>query len=230
MSDESTNRGRIEKRIRGEGRGGTWLLGNTLSRIDRSKDPAVRGVIVLLPILLVLLLVRWFLSFLSAVPRIELIDVTGVLFIDQLLRLAVSLGAAIAVLTVAGYLVRTPAGRKIEWWIDRKMGAVPFFGAVYRGSKVITDKLLLGTEDFRSPVKIEFHGIRITGFRTGKQAEDGRSIVFIPTAPNITTGIVAEIPDYRLEETDEDVEHAFARIISAGFGGREEALAEEVER
>lgn len=229
MSDGERDIGTIEKQLRRHTRDRRWLLENTLSHVDRSTDPAIRGLILLLPILILVLLAQLFLSYLSLLPQIELIDVTGILFIDQMLRLAVSLGAVAALLTVTGYLVNTGIGRRLEWWVDQKVGAIPFFGAVYSGSKMLMDKVLLGTGDFQSPIKIDFGGVRVTGFRTGKQAGDGRSIVFIPTAPNITTGIVAEIPDYRLEETDEDVQSAFARIISAGFGGREEFLADQAQ-
>ena len=61
----------------------------------------------------------------------------------------------------------------------------------------------------------------MTAFKTGKRTEDGRAVVFLPTAPNITTGFVMEVDPADIEETDEKVEDALTRILSAGFGENE---------
>jgi uncharacterized membrane protein len=39
----------------------------------------------------------------------------------------------------------------------------------------------------------------------------------MPTAPNITTGFVMEVESEDITETDERVEEALTRILSAGF-------------
>jgi uncharacterized membrane protein len=43
-------------------------------------------------------------------------------------------------------------------------------------------------------------------------------VLFLPTAPNITTGFVIEVEPEVYTETDERVEDALTRILSAGFG------------
>ncbi len=58
----------------------------------------------------------------------------------------------------------------------------------------------------------------MTGFKTGNRASDGRVVVFIPTAPNITTGFVVELAREDVRELDESTEDALIRIISCGFG------------
>ena len=58
----------------------------------------------------------------------------------------------------------------------------------------------------------------MTAFKTGKRTEDGRDVLFLPTAPNITTGFVVEVDPDAYEETDERVEDALTRVLSAGFG------------
>jgi uncharacterized membrane protein len=42
-------------------------------------------------------------------------------------------------------------------------------------------------------------------------------VLFLPTAPNITTGFVMEVEEDRVEETGERVEEALTRVLSAGF-------------
>jgi len=60
--------------------------------------------------------------------------------------------------------------------------------------------------------------MRMTAFKTGKTTDDGRIVLFLPTAPNITTGFVIEIEPEDVTEVDERVEEALMRILSAGFG------------
>jgi hypothetical protein len=43
-------------------------------------------------------------------------------------------------------------------------------------------------------------------------------LLFMPTAPNITTGFVIEVDPERYEEMNSSVEDAMTRLLSAGFG------------
>jgi uncharacterized membrane protein len=65
--------------------------------------------------------------------------------------------------------------------------------------------------------------MRMTGFKTGKRTDDGRDILFLPTAPNITTGFVVEVDPDSYTEVDETVEEALTRVLSAGFGDTKES-------
>jgi uncharacterized membrane protein len=130
-----------------------------------------------------------------------------------------------------GYLMRTTVGRLIEAGIDDVINRVPVIRIVYNASKLAVETALSGTEDLQKPVRLEtWPGIRMTAFKTGKQTEDGREVLFMPTAPNITTGFVMEVESERLEETDERVEEALTRILSAGFAEqKEEGIPIDVE-
>ena len=65
----------------------------------------------------------------------------------------------------------------------------------------------------------------MTAFKTGREAPDGRKLLFLPTAPNITSGFVIEVDEEDIIETDENVEEALTRILSAGFGERDDTPA-----
>lgn len=62
----------------------------------------------------------------------------------------------------------------------------------------------------------------MAGFKTGNCAPDGREVVFIPTAPNITTGFIVEL--------DGSVEDALTRVISCGFGEAPQQDAQPAEQ
>jgi uncharacterized membrane protein len=173
------------------------------------------GLIVLAPILIILLVLNWFYNQLADLPVIE--------------NLPQPYGVVVAVVVFAmlvlsvGYLMRTTAGRIVEGYLDTAMNRVPLIRIVYNASKLAVETALTGTEDLQKPVRIEtWPGIRMTAFKTGKTTADGREVLFMPTAPNITTGFVMELEPEDVEPTDETVEEALTRILSAGFAEQQE--------
>jgi len=125
---------------------------------------------------------------------------------------------ALLVLSV-GYLMRTTLGDVFERAIDNVMNRLPGLRIVYNASKMAVETALSGTDDLQKPVKLEtWNGMRMTAFKTGKTTDDGRDVLFLPTAPNITTGFVVEVEPDEYTETDESVEDALTRVLSAGFG------------
>jgi uncharacterized membrane protein len=130
----------------------------------------------------------------------------------------------------AGYLMRTTAGRVLEGVIDDTINRVPVLRVLYNASKLAVETALTGTDELQTPVKIEpWPGMRMTAFKTGKQTADGRETVFLPTAPNITTGFVIEVDPDDITETDERVEEALTRVLSAGFGDQDTGVPIDVE-
>lgn len=129
--------------------------------------------------------------------------------------------AVIFVLLVfsVGYLMRTTVGDIVEDILDSLMNRLPGLRIVYNASKMAAETALSGTEELQAPVKLEvWDGLRMTAFKTGKTTDDGRDVLFLPTSPNITTGYVIEVNSDQYEVTDEKVEDALTRVLSAGFG------------
>jgi uncharacterized membrane protein len=136
---------------------------------------------------------------------------------------------ALLVLSV-GYLMRTTVGDLLEESLDNVMNRLPGLRVVYNASKMAVETAVSGPDDLQTPVKLEtWNGMRMTAFKTGKTTDDGKDVLFLPTAPNITTGFVVEVEPDRYEEVDEKVEDALTRILSAGFGeNREQSIQIDV--
>jgi uncharacterized membrane protein len=118
-----------------------------------------------------------------------------------------------------GYLMRTTVGDILEEALDGVMNRLPGLRVVYNASKMAVETAVSGPDELQTPVKIEtWNGMRMTAFKTGKSTEDGRDVLFLPTAPNITTGYVVEVDPDAYTDIDESVEEALTRILSAGFG------------
>jgi uncharacterized membrane protein len=184
------------------------------------------GLIILVPVLVTVYIIVWLYTALAAVP-LPITDVTvmvGTETYDLSTPLRVSLTLVIFVLLVfsLGYLMRTAFGDFIESGLDGAMNQLPGLRVVYNASKMAVETVVSGTDELQAPVKIEtWQGLRMTAFKTGKTTEDGRDVLFLPTAPNITTGFVVEVDPDAYEETDERVEDALTRVLSAGFGETE---------
>ena len=181
------------------------------------------GLIILVPLLVTAYIILWLYSALAAVPLpVENVTVTvGAVSYDLGTPIRVLLTLVIFVLLVfsLGYLMRTTFGDVIEGTLDDVMNQIPGLRVVYNASKMAVETVVSGTDDLQAPVKLEtWEGLRMTAFKTGKRTEDGRDVLFLPTAPNITTGFVVEVDPDAYEETDERVEDALTRVLSAGFG------------
>jgi uncharacterized membrane protein len=140
-------------------------------------------------------------------------------YVQQPLQVLLVLLVFLVLVLAVGYLMRTTAGGLFEGVIDDVANRVPGLRIVYNASKMAAETALGGTDSLQTPVKIEtWDGMRMTAFKTGKTTDDGRIVLFLPTAPNITTGFVIEIEPEDVTEVDERVEEALTRILSAGFG------------
>ncbi len=179
------------------------------------------GLVVLVPILVTLFILGWIYNLLAGIPvPIE----------SPPLRVGLSLVVFVLLVFAVGYLMRTALGAVAESRLDDVMNRVPGLRVVYNASKMAVDTAVGGTDELQAPVKLEtWNGMRMTAFKTGKQTPDGRDVLFLPTAPNITTGFVVEVEQSRYEETGERVEDALTRILSAGFGDADDMGGKSLE-
>lgn len=197
------------------------------------KRDAASGLIVLLPILVTIYVVFWLYTAIANVPLLQQIIkpklFDGNTAVAELVRVILTLLIFGALVLSTGYLMRTALGRILEESIDTIINRVPGLRVVYNASKMAMETALAGGSTLQTPVKIEiWGGKRITAFKTGKRTVDGREIVFMPTAPNITTGFVLEVKPEQLVETDEKVEDALTRVLSAGFGEHNSEVASDM--
>ena len=176
------------------------------------KRDAASGLVVLTPVIVTLYVIAIVFGFIANLPLIEDIPMA-------VLRVPIAICVFALLVFSIGYLMRTAFGGLIEEELDKTMNHLPVLRVVYNASKMAIETAVTGTTDLQKPVRLEvWDGLRMTAFKTGKTTEDGRDLLFLPTAPNITTGFVIEVDPGRYEETDERVEDALTRVLSGGFG------------
>jgi uncharacterized membrane protein len=202
------------------------------------KRDVASGLIVLLPLIVTAYVITYLYGILASsallagVSREQLLEL-GVPKSDlliELIQVSITLVVFFLLVLSIGYLSRTAFGDVFEGVIDNLVNRLPGLRVVYNASKMAIETAVSGTDELQTPVKLEtWNGLRMTAFKTGKSTEDGRDVLFLPTAPNITTGFVVEVDPDRYSETDERVEEALTRILSAGFGeSRDQSIAVDV--
>ena len=177
------------------------------------------GLIVLAPLLVLLLVLRWIYQYIASIPLIEGLQPEVIPApLEPVSRVVIAFAVFATVVLAVGYFMRTTLGRLAESAVDDAINRIPALRVVYNASKLAIETAISGTDELQSPVYIEpSPGIRMTAFRTGKKTRDGKIVLFMPTAPNITTGFVIEVEPDRVEETGETVEEGMTRVLSAGF-------------
>ncbi|ELZ37713.1 hypothetical protein C471_11446 [Halorubrum saccharovorum DSM 1137] len=177
------------------------------------------GLIVLAPLLVLLLVLQWIYQYIASIPLIEELQPAIIPTpLEPVSRVIIALAVFATGVLAVGYFMRTTLGRLAESTVDGAINRIPALRVVYNASKLAIETAVSGTDELQSPVYIEtWPGIRMTAFRTGKKTRDGKIVLFMPTAPNITTGFVIEVEPEKIEETGETVEEGMTRVLSAGF-------------
>jgi uncharacterized membrane protein len=207
------------------------------------KRDVTSGLIILVPIIVTLYVVLWIYSAIANVPILGAIvnqdalppvmlgnDVlVGAAAVAELVRFVITLVTFALLVLSIGYLMRTALGDVFEKAVDDLINRIPGLRIVYNASKMAVETAVTGGGELQAPVKLEtWNGLRMTAFKTGRQTSDGREVVFLPTSPNITTGYVIEVDPDDITETDERVEDALTRVLSAGFGDTDAETAMEM--
>jgi len=141
------------------------------------------------------------------------------------------LGAIVTLVLIflTGLMTRSYFGNKLVTLGERFFDKIPFIRSVYQAMKQVADTVFSDrARSFKKVVLFRFpnRNVYSIGFITGvpngefkaKIGHDCRYVsVFMPTAPNPTTGLYMIMPEDELIHMDISVEEAFTMIISTGI-------------
>jgi uncharacterized membrane protein len=131
----------------------------------------------------------------------------------------VGLLIALVVLFTVGLLGKTFAGRVLKNFFDWILEQLPFIRGIYKLFNQISDTIFSenSKSSFKKVVQIPFGSASAQSMAFWvKQMADGQVLVFVPAAPNPTTGFILKIPATDVKDMDISVEEAFKVIISCG--------------
>ena len=140
------------------------------------------------------------------------------------------LGAIITFILVylCGLTAQSYFGNKMVMMGEGLLEKIPFIRSIYAGIKQIADTMFMDRASFKKVVLFQFPSkdVYSVGFVTGTPEGELKAklsqhtnyvSVFMPTAPNPTTGLYMLMPEEELVYLEMTVEEAFALIISAGI-------------
>ncbi len=130
------------------------------------------------------------------------------------------------VVLVTGLLAANIIGQRLVHWWESALGRIPIVSNIYRSVKQVSDTLL--SQDghaFRRAVLVEFpqRGQWAVGFVVGTTAAqlsqhlDPLAVtVYVPTAPNPTSGYTLIVSPDEIHDVDMSVDDALKFVISMG--------------
>ena len=170
---------------------------------------------------------RFVLAFLTSIPKQFNPFNTLNPLLQELINLGVGLLVPLLGILLIGLMARNIVGRWLLEFGEGTLLRIPLAGPVYKTLKQLLETFLQGNSSrFRRVVLVEYprEGLFALGFVTGVMGtsiassfEQTMLSVFIPTAPNPTTGWYAVVPENSVRDLDLSVEDAFRTIISAGI-------------
>lgn len=124
-----------------------------------------------------------------------------------------------------GFMATHVIGRRVLDRFERFVLRIPVVSSIYAGTKQVLHSLqgAGGGKKFKRVVLAEYltPGSYLFGFATGQftEAPTGRemTMVFIPTAPNPTTGLIIAFPSERVTDCDMTIEEATKMLFSGGL-------------
>jgi uncharacterized membrane protein len=135
---------------------------------------------------------------------------------------------AVIALTLLGFLTRNLIGRTLVDFGERLLGRMPVVRAIYRGLKQVFETLFSGTgSSFRRVGLVEFPSPGMWSIVLISQSpnpelaaslpgDEEHISVFLPCAPNPTTGFFFYVPKSKIIEIEMSTEDAATLIMSAG--------------
>ena len=140
----------------------------------------------------------------------------------------VGFGVTVIVIYLVGLIASNVIGRRLIGYGEAIMGRIPIVRYLYNGTRQILQSFSAPeATGFMQVVLAEFprKGTRTIGFITNEVSdESGRKLlnVFIPTAPNPTSGFLQILREEEIIRTDISVDAALKMVVSGGRMSPEE--------
>ena len=130
------------------------------------------------------------------------------------------------VILFVGVLARNFIGRRLVSWWELLLARIPVVSAIYLSVKQVSDTLFSPSgQAFRKAVLVQFprEGAWTVGFVVGDPGEHlkrtlspAHATVYVPTAPNPTSGYILILPPEQMVELDITVDDALKFVVSMG--------------
>lgn len=175
----------------------------------------IGGLVVLLPMLIFFFLLQWLISLLNGMldPLVQLIPFEVNTILAKLILFIIILGLCFSF----GLFIRTTIGNATFSFIENGLlKKLPFYSII---KETVIQFLGNDKTPFKEVVLVKTFGgsAKMIGFVTSK-SEEGMYTIFVPTAPNPTSGFVIFLEEKDVEHIDITIEEAMRTNIGLGRG------------
>ncbi len=174
------------------------------------------GILVVVPIGATILILVWLFNAIDNILQPLISSMSGRVIPG------VGFGVMIVLIYLAGVIASNIVGRKLLRYGESLLEKVPVVRQLYNGIKQILQSFSApGKTGFMQVVLAEFprKGMKTIGFITNEASDkSGKKLlsIFIPTAPNPTSGFLQIAGEDEIIRTDISVDDAVKMIVSAG--------------
>ncbi len=193
----------------------------------RLKRYFLTGLLVIVPITLTLLVVRWVVRFMDNLFASVLPESMSPETWFGIPLPGIGLLATLVLILLVGLLTANIFGRSLVNFYERLVDRVPLVKGIYTLFKQVSDTVFSRDRNaFRKVVLIEYprKGIWAVAFVTGVSEGEVQEVtekrlvnIFVPTTPNPTSGFYILVPQDEMIELKMTVEEAFKLVISGGM-------------
>lgn len=130
------------------------------------------------------------------------------------------------IIFITGILAANIIGARLVRWWEGLLNRIPFVRSIYSSVKQVSDTVFAQKGDsFRKVVLVEFPQrgqwtvafiVGAPGERVTHKLEGEKVTVYVPTAPNPTSGYVIMVDPHEVHELDISVDEAFKFHVSLG--------------
>ncbi|MFC1857572.1 DUF502 domain-containing protein [Thermodesulfobacteriota bacterium] len=177
----------------------------------------IGGIVVILPVALLALFFKWIFKLTTDIIQPLTNLVMAASQFHRLIADALALGLILAVCFLIGVIVKTKIGKYIQENLEKNvLSFAPGYSTI---KETVMQFLGKSKRPFSSAALIQAYenDTLMTGFVTDEHP-DGSYTVFVPTAPNPTTGFVFHLKRQYVHPVPVSVEEALRSVISCGAG------------
>jgi uncharacterized membrane protein len=177
----------------------------------------IAGILTALPLGVTVLVLKWLFDALDSIFQPVISSIVG-----RHLP-GVGLAALVIALYLLGLITTNVLGRKALRGLDALMGRLPLVHLIYKATGQVVNALRLPRKtSFNRVVIVEFprKGMQSIALVTGEAIDvqgEERVPVYIPTAPNPTSGYLVLVSARDILDTDITVDEALKMVISSGL-------------
>ncbi|MDD5126948.1 MAG: DUF502 domain-containing protein [Dehalococcoidales bacterium] len=189
---------------------------NTGELLRKLRLQFFEGILIVVPVVVATLIVIWIFSTIDNILQPIIKRIAGEAIIGA------GFGLTALLIYLAGVIASTDTGQRIIRSGESFLTRIPVYNLFYGGIKQVVLSFSEPRQTgFLQVVLVDFprKGTRAIGFVTREYEGDGGKKmlnVFVPTAPNPTSGFLEMLPEEEITRTSISVDDAIKMVVSAG--------------